>query len=244
MKLGILGQGRLGSSMAPLLRAAGHEVTTWSRGQAFPRCEVAWICVSDGAIAEVAAALPAGPVVLHASGATDLGPVSAHAEHGSLHPLQSFPGPDLALPPLSGVPAAIAGTPRALEVARALATDLGMQAFEVPGDRRLYHASAVVAGNFATTLLAAASELLSQAGVPSDRAPALLAPLAIASIQQAALRGPQRALTGPHVRGDEAVIRAHERAIAELVPELSELYRILGEETTRLAGAFPPDEGA
>ncbi len=244
MKLGILGQGRLGSSMSLLLRAAGHEVHTWVRGQPFPDCQLAWICVSDGALAEVAAALPPGPVVLHASGATDLSPLSSHAEHGSLHPLQSFPGPEVALPPLGGVPAAIAGTPRARALARQLAEDLGMRAFDVPGDRRLYHASAVMAGNFATTLLAAASQLLVEAGVPPADAPGLLAPLAIASIRQAAERGPVQALTGPHVRGDQAVVRAHEQAILELVPELSELYRILGEHTLCLARTFPSDEGA
>lgn len=235
MVVGILGMGRLGGSMTQLLRARGHEVRTWARGEVFPDCDVAWLTVSDEAIAEVAAALPQGPVVLHASGATDLSPLASHPEHGSLHPLQSFPGAEVSIPAVEAVPAAIAGTPRALAVARELAEDIGFAAFEVPGDRRLYHAAAVMAGNFATTLLASAARLLEEAGVPADRAPGLLAPLALASLDAAARKGPANALTGPHARGDRAVIESHEQAIAEVVPELSEFYRQLSAETWRLA---------
>ena len=50
-------------------------------------------------------------------------------------------------------------------------------------------AAAVVAGNFGTTLLAAASQLLVHAGVPSADAPQILAPLALASIEQASRPG-------------------------------------------------------
>ena len=235
MVVGILGMGRLGGSMTQLLRARGHEVRTWRRGEEFPECEVAWLTVSDEAIATVAAALPAGPIVLHASGATDLTPLARHAEHGSLHPLQSFPGVAVAMPPVTGVPAAIAGTTRGLEVARRLAQEIGFRPVEVPGDRRLYHASAVMAGNFHV-----ASQLLAEAGVDPDLAPRLLAPLAIASIRQAAERGPAEALTGPHARGDEAVVAAHEAAISEVVPELSEVYQKLSEETWKLASCRVP----
>jgi len=235
MVVGILGPGRLGGSMAQLLRARGYEVRTWSRGQQFPDCDVAWLTVSDHAIGPVAAALPVGPVVLHASGATDLEPLQKHPEHGSLHPLQSFPGVEVSLPPVQDVPAAIAGTPEAKAIARRLATDIGFHPFEVPGDRRLYHAAAVVAGNFGTTLLHAAAQLLADAGVEAIEAPRLLAPLAIASIRQAAEKGPAAALTGPHARGDREVVAAHQAAIDEVHPGLSALYTELSERTFELA---------
>ncbi|MCP4807499.1 MAG: DUF2520 domain-containing protein [Proteobacteria bacterium] len=235
MVIGILGLGRLGGTLAVLLDEAGHTVRPWRRGQPFPECDLAWITVRDEAIGEVARSLPAGPVVLHASGATGLEGVAHHAEHGSLHLLQSFPGVDVAVPPLSGVPAAVAGTERAREVARTVATSLGMEPFDVPGDRRLYHAAAVMAGNYATTLLGLASELLRDAGVDADRAPALLAPLALASLRQAAERGPAQALTGPHARGDEDVIRAHIAAIWASNPDIAPVYEALSAATFDLA---------
>ena len=242
MRVALLGMGRLGRSMATLLSRAGHEVRPWKRGEPLPEADVAWLTVSDRAIAEVAAQVPPGPVVLHASGATDLQPLAQHDHHGSLHPLQSFPGPEVSIPPVAGVPAAIAGTPHALDVARRLALDIGFEPFEVPGDRRLYHAAAVMAGNFATTLLDAASQVLSEAGVPPEQAPRLLAPLALASIHQAAERGCAQALTGPYPRGDRDVVAAHLAAISETNPAIADLYEVLGKHTWHLAG-LPPDEG-
>ncbi len=242
MRVAVLGLGRLGRSVIPLLERAGHTVLPWSRAQAFPEADVAWLTVSDASIAEVAAALPRGPVVLHASGALDLSPLEGHADRGSLHPLQSFPGPEIVMPPVAGVPAAIAGTPRAVEIARSLAVDIGFEPFEVPGDRRLYHAAAVMAGNFATTLLHAASQVLAEAGVPEDRAPRLLAPLALASIRQAAEQGCSAALTGPYARGDRDVVRAHITGIEAYTPSICDLYKVLGEKTWELA-AIRDDSG-
>lgn len=235
MRVAVLGMGRLGRSMALLLDEAGHEVLPWRRGEPLPPCEVAWLTVSDRAIGEVAQQLPLGPVVLHASGATGLEPLLGHEDHGSLHPLQSFPGPDVAMPPTHGVPAAIAGTPRALQVARSLCQDLGFEAFEVPGDRRLYHASAVMAGNFATTLLHLASQTLAEAGVDPEQAPRLLAPLALASIRQASERGCAQSLTGPFARGDRETVRGHIEGMAAWNPAIADIYRALGEHTWALA---------
>ncbi|MED5369859.1 MAG: DUF2520 domain-containing protein [Myxococcota bacterium] len=239
MRIAIYGPGRLGRTLAELLPAAGHQVVIWRRGEPHPTCDVAWLTVSDAAIASVSSLVPAGPIVLHASGSQGLGPVAQHTEHGSLHPLQSFPGPEVAIPPIQDVPAAIAGTPAALDASRQLALDLGFSPFHVPGDRRLYHASAVMAGNFATVLLQAASQLMAEAGVDPGQAPALLAPLAMASLKQAALSSPAQALTGPFARGDEPVIAQHQAAIREHRPELSELYEALAVQARVLAKDFP-----
>lgn len=227
MRVAILGQGRLGRTVAPILERAGHAVTRWSRGQSWPACEVAWITVSDGALAEVAQALPVGPVVLHASGASGLDVLAPHTAVGSLHPLLSFPGPELGVPPLRGAVAAIAGRGGGLEVARVLAGDLGLHAVEVPGDRRLYHAAAVLAGNFATVLLAAGAALLESAGVDPAEAPGMLAPLAQASVSGRAAVDPAGALTGPLARGDAAVVQAHIEALAGAHPELLPVYTAL-----------------
>ena len=203
-----------------------------------------WICVSDAAVAEVAASIPTAdttgahkPVVLHASGALSHDIMRPHRYCGSLHPLQSFPGPHIATPPMDGVPAAVAGDTEAVAAAQKLATGLGMAPFAVHGDRRIYHAAAVIAGNFSTVLIAQASRLLESAGVPAADAPRILGPLAMASIAQATMdqhTSPASALTGPFARGDSETVTGHLRALDDTEPELTELYRVIGKAAVRL----------
>lgn len=230
MHLALLGMGRLARTIAPLLEGAGHRVDRWSRGDPQPRAEVCLITVSDRAVAELAAWLEPGPVVLHTSGAHDHEVLRPHSPAGSLHPLQTFPGPELGTPPLLNVPAAVAGDPEAVLVARSLAGDLGLRPFLVAGDRRLYHAACVLAGNFTTVLLADAARLLASAGIdPSESPVELLLPLVRASIDNAAEHGPEAAITGPAARGDRATIRAQLDALAQAHPELVPLYQVLTE---------------
>lgn len=215
MRIAILGPGRLGRTLALLLPGAGHAVRLLSRHDpisAAGDADVALLTVPDHAIARVAAALPRGPIVLHCSGAADVDVLRPHRPAGSLHPLMTFPGPEVAVPALDGVPAALAGDPEAIEAGRRLALDLGMAPLEISGDRRLYHAAAVMAGNFATVLLADAARTLTAAGVPSDRAASALLPLALASLRNAA-PDPVAALTGPAARGDHATVQGHRDAL-------------------------------
>lgn len=220
MRVGLLGQGRLGRSMAVLLPAAGLEVRCWRRAEPLPEADVYWICVRDGAIAEVAAQVPREATVLHASGA--LGPevLADHPHHGVLHPLMTFPGPEVGLPDLHGAGASVAGPARA--EAEAIARALGMDPFEVHGDLRRYHAAASLAsGHLAAAFLDAAA-VLRAAGV-EDPGPRLL-PLALESLRRAAEAG-GAAITGPAARGDAATVAGHE---AVLEGEVAALYRLLG----------------
>jgi predicted short-subunit dehydrogenase-like oxidoreductase (DUF2520 family) len=154
----------------------------------------------------------------------------------------TFPGPEIATPELRGVPAAIAGTPQALAVSSNLATALGMDPFEIPGDRRLYHAAAVMAGNFATVLLGEAADVLVAAGIPSERAVSLLVPLALQSVANARF-GIGQALTGPIARGDAATLDAHRQALEDhSLGEVRALYDTLVKHARRRL-PVPPRTG-
>jgi len=231
-EVAIVGQGRLGATVTRQLRSAGVVVHAIDRGQSAPPGLVTWLTVPDASIYAAARACRSASVLLHASGASELAVLDGHPCAGSLHPLMTFPG-DVAPPP--PVPAAVTGAPQAIETARALAAHLGWTPFEVKGDRRAYHAAAVVAGNFATTLLAEAAEILTLAGVPADLAPGLLAPLALQSLRNAASLGPAAALTGPVVRGDHDVISGHLSVLSNASPGVQRTYRALLEATERLA---------
>ncbi len=236
MRIALMGMGRLGQSLQQLMRDHTHLTTiAWRRNDPIPTdVDVYWICVSDGAIADVARQIPPGAIVLHSSGALGIDVLRPHTPAGSLHPLQSFPGPQIAIPPVTQVPAAISGDPEAKTVAHTIANAIGFQPFEVPGDRRAYHAAAVIAGNFATTLMAEASRLLVQAGVDPSNAPRVLAPLAMASIEQTTKNTPGAALTGPIARGDHKTVQAHLDYLDVDAPQLAEIYRLLGKAAVEL----------
>ncbi|TVQ90980.1 MAG: DUF2520 domain-containing protein [Deltaproteobacteria bacterium] len=233
MQITIVGPGRLGRTIAPLIRARGWSASLIGRGDPVPSCDVIWLTIPDLALAEVIPSMPRDPVLLHASGATGLEVFCGRPRSGSLHPLMTFPGPEVATPELQGVPAAIAGDPDAKGAARALASHLGLNPIDVPGDRRLYHAAAVIAGNGATILLSQACQLLSAAGVPADRAADTLIPLMLRSVRNAT-PDPIRALTGPMARGEQQVIEDHVTSMeAAGLHDIAKLHRALAEAAER-----------
>jgi predicted short-subunit dehydrogenase-like oxidoreductase (DUF2520 family) len=224
----VVGAGRMGMVMAAGLHAAGP----LRRGEPVPEAaEVVLLCVPDGQIAAAAAAVPPGPLLGHCSGATGLDALGER-EGFSLHPLMSVPsgsGPDV----LRGAGCAVDGTtPRALRTARRLADHLGMRPAHVaPEDRVAYHAAAAIASNFLVALEAAAERLAATAGVTREQ----LAPLVLATARQWAEIGPERALTGPIVRGDGAVVACHRAVVAERTPDLLPLWDALADATKALA---------
>lgn len=225
----IVGAGRLGRSAQHILARGGHPVRLIGRGVPIPPAEVTWLTVPDREVSEVALSVPRGGVVLHASGALEVDVLRPHEVVGSLHPLMSFPGPERGLP--SGdIPAAVSGDDDACAAAHTLAEKLGFSPFTVTGDRRLYHAAAVLAGNFTTTLLVHASQALAACGVDESEARLLLGPLASASLNNTIALGSD-ALTGPVARGDEEVISNHQAALESLDPQIAELYRVLTDAT-------------
>jgi len=229
----VVGAGRMGTVIAAGLRAASTRVVgPLKRGEPVPGdVGVVLLCVPDGQIAAAAAAVPAGPLVGHCSGATGLEALGTR-EGFSLHPLMSAPtgsGPEV----LNGAGCAIDGTtPRALETATTLAHALGMRAARVaPEDRVAYHAAAAMASNFLVALEGIAERLAATAGITREQ----LAPLVLATARQWAETGAERALTGPIVRGDEDVVARHRAVVAERVPEALALWDALADATRALA---------
>jgi predicted short-subunit dehydrogenase-like oxidoreductase (DUF2520 family) len=190
--------------------------------------------VPDGALAAVATQWSGPFPVLHCSGALSVDVLRPLTPAGSFHPLMTFPGPDTAIPDLMGVAAVLDGDPEARIFGQSVADALGMRVLGVPGDRRLYHAAAVISGNFATVLLAHAAQVLQAAGVPGDLAGTALLPLALESLRNAA-RDPAGSLTGPVARGDDAVVESHRDALADVgLTDCLELYDNLTRATREL----------
>ncbi len=67
----------------------------------------------------------------------------------------------------------------------------------------------------------------------------ILEPLIQGTLRNIATRGSVDALTGPVVRGDEAIIARHLSDIDKKIPEISALYRLLGQHTLEIARKRP-----
>ncbi len=224
-RVAIVGCGRLGRALAAVLTHAGVAVEgPLGRGMAAsPRADAVLLCVPEAELAAAAAAIPAGPLVGHCSGACTLEPLHPH-EAFSLHPLMT----------VTPEGATFAGaTPRALLAAEALALATGMRPVHVAdADRAAYHAAASVASNFLVTLEGFAERLGETAGI--DRA--ALVELVRASVENWARAGAAGALTGPIARGDYETVARQREAVAERLPEDLELFDALIAATRRLAG--------
>jgi predicted short-subunit dehydrogenase-like oxidoreductase (DUF2520 family) len=233
----IIGRGRVGTGLGAALSAAGVQVDGPLGRGADGRCadgrcaDAVLLCVPDSEIAAAAACVQVGPPVGHCSGAGGLELLAPHAAF-SLHPLMTFTA-DGPPPRLARAAAAIDGSsPESLAAARALAETLEMTPIEVaPEDRGAYHAAASIASNFLVTLEGAAERLAITAGVHREQ----LLPLVRATVDNWARLGPERALTGPVVRGDEATVQRQRAAIAERTPDLIELFDQLVEATRGVA---------
>ncbi len=187
-RIGIVGAGVVGATLARALTAAGHPVAAvTSRTPASAqrlasgvpgclavetaqavadRCDLALLTVPDDAIAEVASSVQwrPGQAVVHCSGATPLSALEPAAQCGALigafHPLQTFAGTDQPPSVLEGIAFAVEAPAALLEKLQNMARALGGWPIELDGrDRALYHVSAVAVCGFVTTLMRASAEL-------------------------------------------------------------------------------------
>ncbi|GAB6856122.1 hypothetical protein JCM13591A_02270 [Microbacterium xylanilyticum] len=224
--------------LARALAEVGFDVRgPLGRAEAVPPVDVAILCVPDAAIHEAAAtARPHARLVGHVSGATGLDEVDF-----SIHPLQTFTGSESA-DVFRGIGAAVDGrTDDALVTATRLAEALGARPFRVDEAQRAgYHASASIASNLLLAVLDAAERVAGSAGIGSDEARAVLAPLVQRTVANWADRGAAEVLTGPIARGDEVTVARQRAAVADGNPELLPLVDALTVQTRVLAGAGRP----
>jgi predicted short-subunit dehydrogenase-like oxidoreductase (DUF2520 family) len=239
--VGVVGRGRLGTALASALRAAGYQADEPAgRGEIPAGCDAILLCVPDAEIPAAAEAVAgAAPFVGHSSGATPLAALAPARCSGTelfgLHPLQTVTGEGATA--FAGCGCAVAGsTPAAHAAAERIATDLGMAPFTVEDSQRAaYHAAASIASNFLVTLQAEAEALAAAAGIEGFDARPMLGPLVRTTVENWIELGPERALTGPVARGDQATVAAQRDAIADLRPPLEPLFDALVERTEALA---------
>jgi predicted short-subunit dehydrogenase-like oxidoreductase (DUF2520 family) len=228
----IIGAGRVGRALARALSDTGVAVRGPLRRGEWEReisdAGVVLLCVPDGEIASVAQQLPPTSTLGHCAGALTLDVLAPHAAF-SMHPLLAITGDETVF---RGAAAAIAGnSSNTLTIARALAIQLGMTPIEIAdADRTLYHACAVIASNYLVALEETAAKVGASVGVERHHL-VRLAESALANWS----RDGARSLTGPVVRGDEAVVACQRDEIARSHPDLLPFWDALTARTREIA---------
>ena len=242
----ILGLGALGGGLAIALKRGGcTELKLWNRspkkvlqedlqlrvhqGDPLPvveNADIVLLCVSDGAIAELARglcpALQPGALLAHCSGvlSSEILPTEKDIDCASLHPLVACTSPSAAAEALEGAAFALEGSPTARQKLRPLISLLGGRDFELkPQSKAKYHAACVMASNLMVALLDLSQSIAHEAGL-SDAT--FLRKLALQALHQSESVGTERALTGPVLRGDDATVKLHLEVLDRArIPNLS-----------------------
>lgn len=263
LDLTIVGAGRVGTALGVLLQRAGHRVIavsgrseTPARVQRYlpgvpvlpPRqavngANVVILGVPDDSIrvlcSNVSTGLQRGMVVVHLSGSLGLDVLAPAAHWGAypvaLHPLQTIPHVEGGLKRLPGSAFAVtAAHETAWQLGERLTREVGGVPYRVRSELKgLYHAAAVFASNYLTTVEAIAERLFAAAGIRDTRT--ALGPLAVATLSNVVREGPSNALTGPVVRGDVGTIERNLDALKQAAPETIPAYVALARAAAGMA---------
>lgn len=241
--LGIFGR-TPGSARALALRLE-HGLSDTPLDESCQASDLVVIAVPDAQIAVVVEELAvsevewAGTTVLHTSGAQSSDVLAAlktaGAHTASVHPLQSFPGP--AQPhALHDAFVTIEGDAAAAKLAKELFEQAGARAVTVSqADKVAIHAAASVISNFTVTMASLAREILQTTRLGEQELVGMLQPLLEGTVANIRERGPDRALTGPVVRGDIETVTRHVELLADRAPHLVTVYVAIATETVRIA---------
>jgi predicted short-subunit dehydrogenase-like oxidoreductase (DUF2520 family) len=262
--IGIIGAGRLGSSLALALTAAGRKVvsatTTSLKRQvllqaAIPDAfitenisvsinlsDVVFVTCPDGVISDIAASQQWRPkqTIIHCSGALSLDALSTvrqfGAVGGSFHPIQTFPSPDSAQNFAKVTFGIEADNPNVLDYLKLLASDLGGQSVPIPTDHRdAYHASAVMSSGLLSAWLGVAADMWSLFGYERHQALQALSPLITSTAQAVVSRGVPASITGPYVRGDVETVATHIEATSSAGVDVARAYAAMALATIKVA---------
>jgi predicted short-subunit dehydrogenase-like oxidoreductase (DUF2520 family) len=258
-KLGFIGAGKVGGTLARLASEQGYQVSTiYSRTsnhasflaqavaakvvdsphKVVEQSDLVLLTVPDGAIQRVVQDLltsdSKGKGVVHTSGAYSIDVLErvngSGGMVGSLHPAYPF----------SGIDTNLEGITFALEASHPLLEDWlsefvsalnGVALYLPSGTKALYHAALVVASNYTVSLYATAERLLLGVGASPLSASNALNELVGATVRNLQQQGIPDALTGPLVRNDVRTIEDHLTALSTVDTELAMVYRQLARLT-------------
>ena len=185
--------------------------------------DLIWLCVPDREIAAAARLLAPltnwkSKVALHSSGALAADELNILRRKGaavaSLHPLMTFVRGSW--PCLAGVPFAVEGDAAAVRVARRIVHGLKADIFRIPKNKKAaYHAWGAFTSPLLLATLVTAEEVAGIAGIKRATARKKMLPIVVQTLANYASLGPERAFSGPVVRGDVNTVSRHLKALSK-----------------------------
>ena len=187
------------------------------------------ICVSDGSISEVSKLITKeNCLVAHTSGSLPKEILEGNFRKASFYPLQTFSkSKDL---DYKEVPFFVESDDKNdLELLKNLALNISKKVMVSTYEKRKYiHLTAVFACNFVNHLFARAKEISDSQEIPFD----YFLPLIKETTAKIEILEPKLAQTGPAIRNDERVLKAHEDLITD--EEQLKIYKIMNESIKKM----------
>ncbi|HPC99792.1 MAG TPA: DUF2520 domain-containing protein [Acetivibrio sp.] len=155
---------------------------------------------------------------------------------GSLHPVQTFADRENGWEKLYNIYYGFEGCDKARDIALRIIKAFEGKIIHIDKkDKPLYHMAACIISNYTVTLSHVAGKILENIGIDGEDAAKVFLPLIQNTVDNIGKFGSAGALTGPISRGDYKVVEEHIKALIGLEPQISDIYKILGQKTIDLA---------
>ncbi len=207
-----------------------------------------WITTNDDAIESVANQIAELKIsekktFIHASGLKTSNALIALKKQGhkicSAHPLLAFSTVEQAVKMLSKTTFFLEGEQDDLLDIKQIFKDKNLKFAEIKKEQKAaYHAGACIISNYLVTLVHASNQLFELAGIPNNILSPATNTLITSALQNLEGKEPKEALTGPIKRGDAETVKKHIEILSKDLPELAELYKVLGKETMNMIDDF------
>jgi predicted short-subunit dehydrogenase-like oxidoreductase (DUF2520 family) len=257
MNIGIIGAGKVGTTLAIAFKKAGFNVFIASRSiqsaekaaaisggisTSIQRCaeqsDVIFLSVPDSEIENVSKniknAVSKEKIVAHLSGVLPSSILEfLNARTCSVHPLKPFADPLLSVKALSETLFAVEGDETAVNEIEKIIQKINGTLIKIKtANKPIYHLAAVITANYTVTLFNLSENLLRSIGFNEIEAKNALLSLLQGVLNNIKEKGSTQALTGPILRGDIKTIQLHLKNIND--PLLKNIYKSLAFATLKI----------
>lgn len=269
MRIGIIGAGKVGTTLGKYLSVHGKNVTgfysrthesadeaaTFAETETYSslcklveKSDVIFITTPDGVIHQVWGDLLhqdiSNRIICHFSGSLSSQVFSGREEAGasgiSMHPMYAFSDKFHSYEQFHTAYLTLEGDPEAVAVMKPMWEAIGHHVLTLKAEDKIkYHAAAAMASNEMLGLMQASLDILSECGFSEKDSMALLTPLVQGNIASMLEKGCVNALTGPVERGDAQTVRKHLQALEG--SKAGKIYQSLGSTMVELAKRRNPD---
>ena len=269
MRIGIIGAGKVGTTLGKYLSIHGKNVTgfysrthesadeaaTFAETETYSslcklveKNDVIFITTPDGVIHQVWGELLhqdiSNRIICHFSGSLSSHVFSGREEAGasgiSMHPMYAFSDKFHSYEQFHTAYLTLEGDPEAVAVMKPMWEAIGHHVLSLKAEDKIkYHAAAAMASNEMLGLMQASLDILSECGFSEKDSMALLTPLVQGNIASMLEKGCVNALTGPVERGDAQTVRKHLQALEG--SKAGKIYQSLGSTMVELAKRRNPD---